>query len=249
MAVNSLAMKRIMKDIANVQTNAADFASHGIYYKSCDANIRTGTAMLIGQSGTPYYGGFYFFDITFPDEYPFSPIRVKSLTQDGRTRFNPNMYIEGKVCLSILNTWSDGPQWTSIQNLGSVLIAIMSAVLNENPLENEPAYTNCGKSPAALAYNRLVLSANFYTAITYQLTRMPSYAAPFADIMWSEFETRLPTLLTICSAHLEFDGRMERCAAFGMVGIYNFAEALAGLKKLVRPAAPKETESIDIGTL
>jgi len=250
MAVNSLSIKRIMKETQDtITTNAAYLASHGIFYTSCESNIRKGTAMLTGQHGTPYFGGFYFFSIEFPDDYPFVPIKVLSLTQDGRTRFNPNMYKEGKVCLSILNTWHDGPQWTSIQNLGSVLIAIMSAVLNENPLENEPAYSKCGKSAEAMTYNRMLVSANLYTAVSHQLSTIPSYAMPFKEIMWNEFEKRRSELLTLCDTHLQFDGLTERVSVFGMSATYDFKGARTALEKLIRPAAPKETETIDIGTL
>ena len=66
---------------------------------------------MIGPENTPYQYGFYLFDIKVPSEYPFKPPIVKFYTQNNKTRFNPNLYINGKVCLSILNTWS-GPQWT-----------------------------------------------------------------------------------------------------------------------------------------
>ena len=51
------------------------------------------------------------FQLTRPfcaDRYPFEPPKVLILTVDGRTRINPNLYANGKVCLSILGTWS-GP--------------------------------------------------------------------------------------------------------------------------------------------
>jgi ubiquitin-conjugating enzyme E2 Z len=58
------------------------------------------------------------------------------LTNDGYTRFNPNLYTNGKVCLSILNTWS-GESWTACQTIYSLLLTI-SSILCENPLLNEP---------------------------------------------------------------------------------------------------------------
>ena len=51
---------------------------------------------------------------------------MKLLTTGGGTvRFNPNLYANGKVCLSILGTWS-GPGWSPVQSLASVLISIQS---------------------------------------------------------------------------------------------------------------------------
>ena len=58
--------------------------------------------MIIGLQGTPYEKGFFFFDIEFTKKYPPEPPKVKFITGDGNTRFNPNLYIKGKVCLSIL---------------------------------------------------------------------------------------------------------------------------------------------------
>ena len=42
----------------------------------------------------------------------------------------------GKVCLSILGTWS-GPKWTSIMDITTVLLTLQS-LLDENPLHHEP---------------------------------------------------------------------------------------------------------------
>jgi ubiquitin-conjugating enzyme E2 Z len=67
---------------------------------------------------------------------------VTSLTTNGgRTRFNPNIYAGGKVCLSILGTWRGerGEEWSSAQGLESILISIQS-LMSSNPYENEPGF-------------------------------------------------------------------------------------------------------------
>merc|ERR1711963_1393040 len=66
-------------------------------------------------------------------------------TDGGRVRFNPNLYREGKVCLSILA-------------LQSVLISIQS-LMGENPLRNEPGYDNLDNdNPKLYAYNEMILN-------------------------------------------------------------------------------------------
>jgi ubiquitin-conjugating enzyme E2 Z len=62
-------------------------------------------------------------------------------TNGGRTRFNPNIYAAGKVCLSILGTWRGerGEEWSSAQGLESILISIQS-LMSSNPYENEPGF-------------------------------------------------------------------------------------------------------------
>ena len=59
--------------------------------------------LITGPFDTPYEGGFFHFYLRFPPTYPHDPPRVKFMTTgDGRVRFNPNLYRNGKVCLSIL---------------------------------------------------------------------------------------------------------------------------------------------------
>ena len=60
-------------------------------------------ALITGPFDTPYEGGLFHFVIRFPPNYPLVPPRVAFMTTSGGTvRFNPNLYRNGKVCLSIL---------------------------------------------------------------------------------------------------------------------------------------------------
>ena len=59
--------------------------------------------MIVGPSESLYRYGYYLFNFEFPREYPYAPPKVYYLTNDGSTRFNPNLYRNGKVCISILN--------------------------------------------------------------------------------------------------------------------------------------------------
>ena len=60
-------------------------------------------ALITGPFDTPYEGGFFYFIIRCPPDYPIRPPRIKLMsTGNGKVRFNPNLYKTGKVCLSIL---------------------------------------------------------------------------------------------------------------------------------------------------
>lgn len=128
-------VKRVAKDVRDIIKNPLH--EHGIYYAHDDSDLLKGKALIIGPPDTPYEGGYFLFKFQFPTNYPHQPPVVTYCTNDGKTRFNPNLYRSGKVCLSVLNTWK-GPQWTGCQTISSVLLALCAAVLTDKPLLNEP---------------------------------------------------------------------------------------------------------------
>ena len=101
------------------------------------------------------------FEFNFPHEYPFLPPVVNFYTNDGSTRFNPNFYTCGKVCLSLLNTWR-GDGWTSCQSIRSILI-ILQSTLNDKPLCNEPGINENHKD--FNKYNNMIIYKNIEVAI------------------------------------------------------------------------------------
>ena len=152
-------IKRLVKDIKDITKNP--LTSHGIYYKHHDTDFLRGSAVIIGNEGTPYHGGYYLFNIYYPYDYPYSPPRVIYMTNDGQTRFNPNLYKCGKVCISILNTWK-GEQWSSCQSITSILL-VLSSVFTDKPLLNEPGIS--GNHKEIQSYNEILTFKNFEIAI------------------------------------------------------------------------------------
>ena len=74
--------------------------------------IHHGYVIVVGPFDTPYEGGFFVFTIHFPSNYPFQPPFIKhQTTGGGQIRFNPNLYRNGKVCLSILGTKGGDHDW------------------------------------------------------------------------------------------------------------------------------------------
>lgn len=128
--------KRFVKEIYDAK--APSMISAGIYYSCNELNMRNGKAMIIGPEGTPYADCPLVFDIDYPADYPFSSPAVRFITSDGTTRFHPNLYVTGKVCLSILGTW-EGPKWSAAMTISTVLSSIQS-ILEANPVVNEPSW-------------------------------------------------------------------------------------------------------------
>jgi ubiquitin-protein ligase len=175
MSINNNTIKRIAKDVKYIINNEHSLSLENIYYKHDEENIMKGYALIIGQKNTPYGYGYYFFEFNFPDNYPFSPPLVRYLTNDGAMRFNPNLYTNGKVCLSMLNTWS-GESWTSCQTINSILLTL-SIVLCENPLLNEPGVqdNNTNNNNAIEKYNYLVTYKNIEFAICKIINYIQNY--------------------------------------------------------------------------
>jgi len=103
---------------------------------------------------TPYALGLFEFHVFIPAEYPSVPPLVNlQTTGGGMVRFNPNLYSDGKVCLSLLGTWH-GEGWTppSASSSGStllqVLVSIQSIIMVPKPYFNEPGYAEEENTPA-----------------------------------------------------------------------------------------------------
>jgi len=156
-------VNRLAKDIRMILHNPID----NIYYQHDDENLLKGYALIIGSRNTPYQDGYYFFEFNFPEDYPFLPPVIKYYTNDGNTRFNPNFYICGKVCLSILNTWK-GEGWSSCQNIRSILLTLQST-LNDKPLCNEPGINSNHKDYNN--YNNMIEYKNIEISIIGMLTK------------------------------------------------------------------------------
>ena len=152
-------IKRLQKDIIDIIKNP--LTDQGIYYTHDEDNFLKGYAMVIGPEDTLYRYGAFCFKFKFPTNYPFSPPKLTYLTNDGNTRFHPNLYRNGKVCISILNTWR-GEQWTSCQSIRSILLMLVT-LLDNKPLLNEPGIKENHRSWNA--YNKIIQYKNLEIAM------------------------------------------------------------------------------------
>ena len=160
---------RLIRDVKQIMKSPLH--DNGIFYEHDEADMLKGYAMIIGPEDTPYYGGYYMFELTFPSNYPHSPPVLTYLTNGDNIRFNPNLYKTGKVCISILNTWR-GDQWTSCQNISSVLLSLCM-VLCKDPMLNEPGITE--KHRDFQKYNSIIEYKNIEIAMLHLLNKKSGY--------------------------------------------------------------------------
>lgn len=72
------------------------------------------------------------YDVIVITRYPEVPPLINIATTGSNTvRFNPNLYANGKVCLSILNTWRGRAEemWSPQCTLLQVLVSIQSLIM------------------------------------------------------------------------------------------------------------------------
>jgi ubiquitin-protein ligase len=186
-------IRRITRDIRTIMKNP--LCENGIYYEHDMENIFKGYALIIGPTDTPYQDGFYFFEFIFPIDYPHQPPVLRFLSNGDHIRFNPNLYRSGKVCISMLNTWS-GEQWTSCQSISSILLTLCT-ILNDRPLLNEPGINSWDKQIET--YNTIISYKNIEVCILKMLGNIETGVAPysrFKETCWSHFTKHRDRILT-----------------------------------------------------
>ena len=228
-------LKRLGKEVQTL--SQGDLSGIGIHVWFDETNIKWGKAMLIGPEGTPYAHCPLVFSIRIPNEYPLDPPVVTIDTSDGITRFHPNLYTSGKVCLSILGTYV-GPSWATTMTIETVLKSIYS-LLNENPITNEPGYeTRTLAEPIAKDFAEWVQYALVkHTVAEFNRFQMGAEAMsiwePFRDIIETYWlKTHWSALSEIIQERASKGEKMYANIAYGMSGRTNWAGLAAASEKL-----------------
>ena len=91
--------------------------------------------IIIGPPDTPFEGALINATMEFPNEYPTKAPLFKFTTP----MFHPNIYPDGKVCISILHEGVDewgyehiSERWNPSQSINSVLMSIISMLSSPN---------------------------------------------------------------------------------------------------------------------
>lgn len=222
------AIKRMHSDMRDY-FRSKSLNEQGIFCSFDEEDALHVRAMIVGPEDTPYFGGYYFFDMRFPQEYPHKPPKVSYETRWQDIRFHPNLYANAKVCLSILGTWS-GPGWTSAQTLSSVLLTIQS-LLMKDPLTNEPGYEvrKAYTEQKHKLYETLITYENFRTAIFRMLETPPLGFEAFLPIMQQCFLENAQNIYANMKQHAELESTVStiRCGVYNFKRVIDYKECLA----------------------
>ncbi|XP_057966443.1 probable ubiquitin-conjugating enzyme E2 23 isoform X2 [Malania oleifera] len=193
-------LKKIQQDWTILQNNLPD----GIYVRVYEDRMDLLRAVIIGAYGTPYQDGLFFFDFHLPPEYPDVP--PSAYYHSGGWRINPNLYEEGKVCLSLLNTWTGrgNEVWdSSSSSILQVLVSLQGLVLNSKPYFNEAGYDKqIGTAEGeknSLSYNENTFLLNCKTMM-YLMRKKPK---DFEELVKEHFRRRGYYILKACDAYMK----------------------------------------------
>jgi ubiquitin-protein ligase len=204
-------MVRIMSEIQGFKKNLPVDWDTSILFRYSKKNIQSCSFYVIGPKDTPYHNGIFEFNMFFPHNYPNDPPKVLLLTTgNGKVRFNPNLYNCGKVCLSLLGTWSgqEGEKWNpKISTALQVLISIQSLIFIEEPYFNEPGYENSrntinGKN-SSKEYNELRRLETIRWAINDKIKNPPE---AIKDFVKQHFEMKKDELKEITQKWIDEAG-------------------------------------------
>ncbi|XP_041374880.1 uncharacterized protein LOC121387745 [Gigantopelta aegis] len=202
-------VKTLMKEMKQLQQNLPVHPDAAIFIRQDEDRMDIMRAVVTGPVGTPYSLGCFVFDVYFPTSYPNIPPLIKLITTgNGTVRFNPNLYSDGKVCLSLLGTWHGGnasEKWNPGKStLYQVLLSIQSIILVPDPVFNEPGYEGRQETPEGKQqsdqYNWKIRLLTMRHAILGVLCNPPT---GMADIVRRHFSLQKEAILKQCYQWLQ----------------------------------------------
>lgn len=114
---------RLAQDLGTLTTSLPVEFTNGIFVRHDKERVDVWKICIMGSEGTPYAHGAFVYDCYFDDNYPNRPPKFTIKTTGGDSvRFNPNLYANGKVCLSLLGTWGDN--WSLNSTMFQILLSV-----------------------------------------------------------------------------------------------------------------------------
>lgn len=171
--LNGKSLRRIQKEHKILTQALPD----GAYVRTWEGALDCMRILLLGSLDTPYEYAPFIFDMHLDASFPNHPpaLYFHSWT-DGQGPCNPNLYEDGKVCLSLLGTWpgdDKGETWSPDSTILQIIVSLLGLVLVKEPYFNEAGYEARVGSvefqiPSALYSERVFLKSRSFIAQVLQ---------------------------------------------------------------------------------
>ncbi|KAI8601300.1 hypothetical protein EDD21DRAFT_374849 [Dissophora ornata] len=210
-------IKRIAKEHAILSSSLPD----GIRVRTFEDRVDLLRVLIQGPDHTPYRNALFLFDFKLTNQFPSQPpIAFFHSWTGGIGRINPNLYEDGNVCLSLLNTWHGKDQtetWTPSSSILQLLISLQGLVLVPEPYYNEAGFEKFVGTKEAARNSNLYNEKVYLLSLKTIQTILNNPPAPF------EKEVR----------HFYFEqGKLEQTV-------------IEGLELIARSEAAADTEDVE----
>ncbi|KAJ3255129.1 Baculoviral IAP repeat-containing protein 6 [Boothiomyces macroporosus] len=194
--------KIVAKEIATLANSIPIDYGTSAFLRVDEHSMHLMQLCLVGPEGTPYANGVFIFDIVLPNTYPLAPPKFTfKTTGNGSWRANPNLYNNGKVCLSVLNTWSANQWIPGKSTLLQVIISIQAMILVNRPYFNEPGFGDPEDSLASKRYSGDVRVNVVKYAMIDQIKNPPPN---FKEVVQHHFKLKKARILKQVEAWKEY---------------------------------------------
>ena len=180
---------------------------HNIWVRFDEEHTDLLRAAIMGAPGTPYHDNLFVFDLFLPPDYPEVPPAV--FYHSYGLRLNPNLYENGKVCLSLLNTWEgkETEVWNpKISNVLQILLSIQALVLNEKPYFNEAGYHKLAGSLEGEKNAKTYNEEAFLLSCQTMLFLLKNPPDQMKELVTQHFQASGARILRACQAYMKGTG-------------------------------------------
>ncbi|KAK1919835.1 hypothetical protein P3342_002128 [Pyrenophora teres f. teres] len=198
-ASSSTFMRRIAKEHKILRTSLPP----GIFVRTWESRLDLLRVLMIGPNDTPYEYAPFVIDFHLSSRYPQqAPEAYFHSWTNGNGPVNPNLYEDGKICLSLLGTWHTDERnesWSPAKStLLQVLVSIMGLVLVKEPYYNEAGYDVHRSAPETKLSSALYTERAYFRARAFIVHALTHDVAPFNDeltYLYRSTEEGAPRLL------------------------------------------------------
>ena len=109
----------------------------GVFVRTWESRLDLLRVLVVGPVGTPFEHAPYLFDLQLATSFPdIAPKVFFHSWTNNLGQINPNLYEDGKVCLSLLGTWPADQKhegWSKQSTVLQILVSILGLVLVKEP--------------------------------------------------------------------------------------------------------------------